>query len=370
MIVIVAPEPSTWLLPLVSQVSKDGPVTIFAPWAHEQSAPRWLPSTLRRALERRRLATPTRLVTVPGFIAVQSLVRLWEKDDVAKRMTARFVLRRAVDAVAARWLPREASMVYAPSCGAENVLAVAAERGQGGTLIEDVPNMRRFHADLDRAARVHPECVFLRRFRAPAAMVARQEAERVLAQRLLVRGAYARDVLLELGVSEARIATLAARVFPARHIEEHRARRYARDHQRVLLAGLASARGGSNEALSALARTRDKRITLLVHAGEGTEPRDLLAHPNVVRASKEERDKLKDVDAVLAPAWCESYPPEIARAHAMGIPVIATRHARGFTPVTREIEPGAALDFGALVSARKGRANAILDDLGGVLGGQ
>jgi hypothetical protein len=76
----------------------------------------------------------------------------------------------------------------------------------------DVPLLRALHRDLDRAAAVWPERSFLRRFRAPSWAIARQEAERVLADLVLVRGAYAHALCLADGIT--RVAMLPAAPVP------------------------------------------------------------------------------------------------------------------------------------------------------------
>ena len=102
--------------------------------------------------------------------------------------------------------------------------------------------------------------------------------------------------------------------------------------KRVLLAGLAAARHGTMEALAAVAAR--PHVTLLVRPGEGMEPADLLAHPQVAVADDAQRRHLRGVDLVLAPAWCETYLAEVTTAAAVGVPVVATQRAAGWlTPV-------------------------------------
>lgn len=107
---------------------------------------------------------------------------------------------------------------------------------------------------------------------------------------------------------------------------------------RVLLAGLAAARHGTNEALAAI--DARPQLTLLIRAGAGLEPAHLLAHPRVAVCTEAERRHLQGVSAVIAPSWCEAYLDEVALAAARGIPVIATRRGAGFAALAAEIPPG------------------------------
>jgi glycosyltransferase involved in cell wall biosynthesis len=138
----------------------------------------------------------------------------------------------------------------------------------------------------------------------------------------------------------------------------------------ALLAGLAAARHGTCEALELLDSRPD--IELRVRAGEGLEPAGLLDHPRVSRASG-----LDGIDLVVAPAWCESYPAELAGAIARGIPVVGTRRAAGFVDLAgrgAEVPPGdtralaAALDIAIAFpswqdEAARWRARAVLGEL-------
>jgi hypothetical protein len=81
------------------------------------------------------------------------------------------------------------------------------------------------------------------------------------------------------------------------------------------------------EALE-LVRARPE-VELLVRAGEGLEPPSLLDHPQV-HSFDSDPGTWSSLDGVLAPAWCESYSPEIYRASADGKALIATKRAIGF----------------------------------------
>ena len=86
--------------------------------------------------------------------------------------------------------------------------------------------------------------------------------------------------------------------------------RPARPTNRIRLAGLAAARHGIDTALEA-ARIAGK--TLVVRIGDGTEPSNL----RQLGVATDDGP----VDAIICPAICETYAPEL---HATGIPVIAS----------------------------------------------
>jgi hypothetical protein len=275
-------------------------------------------------------ASAVRVVTPPR-LAVRIALRAWSRGKTRRQLAARLWLRAAVDTVAARALPDGTRVVIAPSLAARSSFARASRLGATCVLVEDLPWLRQLHDDLDRAGRAHPSCRFLDNYRAPAWALVRQEAERVLATSLFVRGAWSRDALRHV-----RRPTLPLPLPPARP-----APRSPRNGQlRVLLAGLATARNGSVEALAAVRAIPD--AILLVHPGdgEGLHPSSILADPRVAPASATTRSTLASVDAVLAPTWCESYPSEVTLAAAAGIPVIATRRAAGFSPLFAEVPPG------------------------------
>jgi hypothetical protein len=324
MIFVVAPEPAWWLAP---HVRRDKDTRVFAPWATRLRPPSFLPDRLRAFFSRRQLDGA---VTVPGWQLGEGLARWWAGTHAERKLRVRFAVRNAVDHLAAGWVLRlRPDVVVAPACGARRAFAAAHRIGAKTILLEDLPDIRGMHRDLDRAARVHPACSFLNRYRAPATLLARQEAERVLADEILVRGRFARQERIEAGIDPKRIGALPeAAATPMTT--------WLGDRPRVLLAGLAAARHGTLESLAAVEQLGD--VDLLIRAGEGMEPRDLLAHPRVIR------DDGQGANAVIAPTWCEAYPPEVARAVAAGIPIIATRRAAGFADV-RETPVG---DIGAL----------------------
>ena len=316
MIVLVVPEPMSWVEPLERTLAAKA--TTFSPG------------------------------TV--HVASRAIGALWARARTDRRMWLRFARRRLVDHLASQWLPPEVRTVIAPSGGAERVFALAKQRGCQTVLVHDLPCMRELQEDLDEAARRYPDCAFLRRFRAPRSLLARQEAERVLADRVLVRGAYAGRLLVTRGIAPERIERIPTPPEPpGSRTTAPPVRAFTATRGTLLLAGLAAARGGSNEAMQALERR--PHLTLLVRPGEGTEPPELLSHPQVRVASRSEREQLAGVDAVLAPAWCESHPVEVELAAALGVPVIGTTRAMGDVVPAQTVEPGDAHGLGLAIDS-------------------
>ncbi len=339
MITIVAPESAPWLMPILEGAVELGPVTVIAPWAQLSALPPWMPQRLHRYVARRRLpALSLSVLRLPGFAAAELGMRAWTGSRAERLLAGRFARRALTDRLSAVCLPHQTRLVIAPSCGARRVFARARDQGAATVLIEDLPNLRRLHRDLDVACGRHPRSSFLRRYRAPARTLARQEAERVLAQRIVVRGAFAADLLRAAGIQDHKLAGFQVPVEAPKPVTVRL------DPPRVLLAGLATGRSGVVEALSAVEQVPGAR--LLVRAGEGLEPADLLAHPQVQRAGTAALERLDGVDLVLAPAWCESYPRPVQLAAAAGVPVLATSRAAGFAV----LPPDAALDPGDATS--------------------
>lgn len=252
---------------------------------------------------------PTDAVRItPPRLATRALFRAAGRD-AGRRVRARLGLRMAWDRLVT--LPADATRVYAPSLGARETLAEARRRGIEAILVEDLPDLRGLHRDLDRAARRHPDCSLLRRFRASHATLARQEAERVLAtERLCDRPGQGSPI--EWG--------------PIAPVSPRRGRR-------VLLCGLPVARNGSVEALGAILGLEG---TLVARRGETVEPggaRLELVDPATL-------GDLDGIGVVIAPALCESRHAALAQASAHGIPTIATTLAAGRTRVDDLVEPG------------------------------
>jgi hypothetical protein len=307
-IAVVAPEPAPWLAALLR-----------APEA-------WLGDCGRDRLV---LFAPWR---APGWRAAGRVLGRALRDRTRLEMAGRLLVRAAVDRAVARLLPGDLRAVVAPSGGALACFAVAARRGAATVLVQDLPLLRQLHADLDEAARRHPTCALLRRYRAPADHVVRQEREQVLAGRILARGLFAAEQLLAAG---RRVRPLAGGAWPepppaagpgaaGRRAPAGRA---GAAGPRVLLAGPPCGRSGVMEALAAVAALPGAE--LLVRASDAVEPAGLLGWPMVRLARASELRDLAGVDAVIAPALCESHPPEVPRAVALGVPVVATRRAAG-----------------------------------------
>jgi len=324
MIAVVAPEPAPWVEALArapqALLGDAGrqPLLLFAPWR------------------------------VPGWRAVDGALghclRGWTALEMAKRLS----WRAAIDQAAARLMPADVAAVVAPSCGALASLAAATRRGASAILVEDLPLFRQLHADLDEAARRHPECGLLARYRAPAERIVRQEREHAVADRILVRGQFAAERHLAAG---HRVRPLGG--VEAAPVGVTRDERGAGPRLRLLLAGAPCGRSGVVEALGAVAALPG--AVLLVRPSDAMEPAGLLARASVRLASPSEVSRLAGVDAVIAPAPCESYPPEVARAAALGVPVIATRRAAGpvdLATAGAEIEP---FDVEGLVAALRDR---------------
>lgn len=330
---VLAPEPAPWLQQLSWVLGPMEQGEVLAPWALPPLLKEWLPAPrrLRAAWGRRTIPVPQgfRVWGLPGWAAVEGGMRL-AAPSAAATFRARFALRKRVAQAAAALLPRSVETVIAPSLCAREVFAMARSRGARCVLVEDLPSLRALHADLDEAASRHPEEDFLRNHRASAEDVARQEAERLLADELWVRSEFCRERLLSAGHSSERIRELSPPLEAAgsaRPAPRHRPE--AQTQWVALLAGPALARGGLREALAAVEAR--PQWSLWVRPAEGTDPQHL-SHPRVRRVTEKEQRALLGVDAVLAPSWCESHPPELARAVARGIPVIATDRASGFLP--------------------------------------
>jgi hypothetical protein len=269
------------------------------------AAPAWLaraPGAVGRYARRRGAPHD---VDAPALLAVEAGLRAWAGGATDRRYRIDFAMRAAIDAWAAREVRRRRPrIVVAPSLAARRTFAAAREIGAATVLAVDVPLLRALHRDLDRAAAAWPARDFLRRFRAPSWAIARQDAERVMADLVVVRGAYARALCLADGVPAARLAILPG--LPPRAVPVPRVAT-----GRIRLAGLAAARHGVD---TALAVAQLLGVTLVVRVGEGTEPAELARRDGVAVDDD-------PVDAIVCPAICEAYPDEL---RAIGIPIIAS----------------------------------------------
>jgi glycosyltransferase involved in cell wall biosynthesis len=249
-----------------------------------------------------------------GYPLAELAARAWARTKTDRTLHARFVFRD----LGGRWAAKQACLtradtVIAPSCAARALFAAAPQAKK--ILLLDMPGLRALHDDLDLAAAHNARSVYLNRYRAPDWVLVNQEVEWQLADEIHVRGRFVQDLLIARGIPEDKIQ------FVPQRIEQPVARKEGRagSQVRVLLAGLASARHGTHELLSAL----HERPWLEIYArsGEGCEPAEFVQHPRVHRATKE---SLAEVDAVVVPSFCETYLPELRQAKASGIPVIAT----------------------------------------------
>ncbi len=336
---LLAPEPSEWLPTVLGRLMVTPADRLFAPWALHRPPPAWLGPRLRAAWIRRR-ADGVQVLTLPGWSVVEGMRRLYARSTAA-RYRSHFVLRQHLSRIAAQRLPRSVKTVIAPSLAARELFAVARRQGARCVLVEDLPSLRQLCSDLDRAAQQHPQARFLSNHRPSAAHVARQEAERLLADERWVRGPFTTALLAEAGLGSEPLVPRAG------WCEVHEARPLT--GRTLLLAGGATARAGVYEALAALEAR--PQWTLLARGGEGTEP-VARRHPRVRLLSG--AASLQGVVAVLAPAWSEHHAAELEAASREGVPVIASDRAApwsGHLPIP-------VGDVGALVRARAGRERA------------
>ena len=305
-IAIIAATAGRPLDALVTACREVAATELWSPLA----TPSWLarsPGAIGRYAERRRVAHHVD-VDAPYLLAVDAGLRALGAGRTDRRYRADFALRAAIDAWAAREVRRRRPrVVVAPSLAAQRTFAAAREIGAATVLAVDLPLLRALNRDLDRAARAWPDRGFLRRFRAPSWAIARQEAERVMADLVLVRGAYAHALCRADGVPAAQLAMLPVPPQPKPHAWTPP----PAPTGRIQLAGLAAARHGVD---TALAVARELGRTLVVRVGEGTEPGDLVHRAGVAVDDG-------PVDAIVCPAVCETYPAEV---RATGIPVIAS----------------------------------------------
>ncbi len=333
-------EPSPWVRHALSKLAPEN-LQRLAPWA----LPAWAASAAPQALQRfASLRVETSAKSALGFTALELAGRLYSRGRRDRMFRSQFALRAA----GAMWAAStreaaDAQHLLAPSLAARRLFAKHAHAET--TLLLDLPLFRTMHDDLDRAAKKHPECEFLRRYRAPSWAIVEQECEIAMADRVIVRGRFAREEVINLGVSPSQVSVLEP---PCTPVVPRRVRTPGELH--VLLPGLAAARHGTSELLATL----QGRPWLRVHLrqGEGAEPKELLSHPQVVVANQH---TLGQVDAVIAPSLCEAYFPELQVAARSGIATIATERAAGATPhdeltleLPMDVERGLACALDAL----------------------
>lgn len=299
---VIAPEPVDWLAEVEGHT--------IAPWA----LPFRGPGTF---LRRRHLKG---VVGWPGWTLLEALARAWARTDTARSYRARFALRQLVARLAR---PNRHEELMAPSLGA---LELFAQHQGKKTLLLDLPLLSQLNGDLQTAAVSNPQSRLLRRFRAERADIVRQEQEFALADEIWVGNKFALDLLKARGLPclpWTPPSPLTPRVSPGTDI---------------LLAGMATARNGIFQILEVLERRPEWRLR--VRLGDGLEPRELLAHPQVSLARG-----FESVAAVVAPSWVECTPIEIRQAENLGVPTVATSRACGFTAARLvEVNDSSALE--------------------------
>ena len=326
---VILPDPSPPAAAAAREIAGDG-ARWLVPWAIDPRLGKRGPTPWRR-FAARRSAPVDRFAAIAAWPLVDLALAAWTAGRTDRRYRSMMWRRRAVAAIAARALGG-VDRIIAPSLAALEPFAAAGPDVER-VLIEDLPGLRQLHVDLERAAARHPDCGFLRRYRAPDDQIVRQETEAVLADRVIVRGHLAAGRHREK-------ARLASRYRPRPGGQPIAA-------GEIVLAGLAAARHGSCEVLEALEALPDLRVVF--RTGEGVEPPALLHHPRA-RGLAGPVD-IRGAAAVIAPSWVETYPTELACAAALGIPIIATRRAAGLlgdAELAAVIEPG---DGAGLITA-------------------
>ncbi len=317
---IIAPEPAPWLRPLLDTLSGEE-VLVIAPWA--------VPGALASLFPRNALAS-VRHVALPGWFAARALaqraaVALGSGADLAFTLHARV----ALDALVAAWVPKQVTQVFAPSLAAQRTFAKTRAEG---VLLQDLPSFRALHAGLDAAAEQLPFATFLKNYRAPRHLLVRQEAEHVLARRVLVTSRFARKALRKRGVASERLGVLP---LPSRAVPLTFDPR-SRD---VLLAGTSASRHGLEVALAAIAQTDD----LVLWARRGPGYRE---HPRL----RSYEGPPPPIRAVVAPAWVETFARETEAAARGGVPLIGTDRALGWLEGAAIMEPGDSERLGAFLT--------------------
>lgn len=336
-------EPSTWLEAALQSCTESG-THVLAPWLLPSWVSQVAPSPLKRFTSVRAFGEGRGAV---GFTALELAARVYSRGRRHKIFQSQFALRQASSIWASHTRElTQAKRILAPSLSARRLFAARSEAE--AILLLDLPLFRTMHEDLDRAAAAHPDCKFLQRYRAPSWAILEQECEIAMADRLVVRGRFAQQELIKLGVSPERITVLEISYAP---VVPERTR--IPGELRVLLPGLAAARHGTAQLLALLETRPWLRIAL--RPGEGAEPASLMRHAQV---SVAKNDTLAGVHAVVAPSLCEAYFAEVQIAAASGIPVIATMRGAGAVPhdeltieLPDDVERGLACALDALHQA-------------------
>jgi hypothetical protein len=180
-------------------------------------------------------------------------------------------------------------------------------------LMQALP-MDRIQAELDRAARVHPDEPTLRDFRADDALVEAERRALEAATRWI--GAHAEAMAL----AGAKAHVLPWRLPPvAASNAASKAASTAPRPLRVLFPASSLVRKGALELSSAL---QGMPVELLLPMRDGGEPARWGAIP--LRRIAPGEDALSQCDVVALPAWVEHQPRVLLAAIARGVPVIAT----------------------------------------------
>ncbi len=314
--IVVVPEPTDWLRPVLEILQQSGPVEVFAPWV----LPRVLAPLGRRVgFIRRR--DGRELPTARGrgrgrgrgwFTAAELITRCVCLGKTAANLRNGVRLRALVDRAAAHHIARgpAPSLIVAPSLSARRSFAQGRRMGSACLLIEDLPDFDSLVDGLDALALAHPQALFLRNHRPSPHAHARQRAERWQADAIGVRGrvAWHRIGAGKVRVQLPRTPLVAA---PARGGD-------------VLFAGPALARCGSTQLPQLLAELPG--VTIRVLPGPRSEPPALDNHPRI-RIHRGEA--LHGIGAVLSLSPLESHPTSVTRALDAGVPVVGTTCSTG-----------------------------------------
>ena len=350
MIAVVAPQPVAWMQQVCALARQrfGTQVAILAPWSlaipsaasdgsltglRALSARFGAKFATRLAFVRRRMQPAGDAAIVragAGWLGVEALSLAYGHNDAARAWHTRFGLRVLADAWAAKRIlslmqRNRLHAVIAPTWAAQRVFAIARAAQAATVLIEDYPQLRRLNQDLDALAVIHTDAMLARRVRASTAMIVRQEQEQVLATERWSRAMWDPTVqALGASTGARHIAAGPPATLHARATQPAAAVPF-----RVLLAGPPLARNGSFEALAML--TQHPSMQLYILHGEAGEPAALLSHARVTRVQAGAIPWHR-IDAVIAPAWCETARPELAEAIGHQIPVWATLCAAAHLP--------------------------------------
>lgn len=177
--------------------------------------------------------------------------------------------------------------------------------------------------------------------RPDAWMLAREQREYAMADRILVLSSFARDSFAAEGCASSRLAVLplgvdVAAFRPSDEIRAARAQRIRSGQPlRVLYVGTLSARKGLVDLVETATRLTGERIEFRLVGAETPESRVLLARAgaNVTRAGKVAQSDLPSVyhqsDVFLFPTIEDGFGLVLTQAKAAGLPIICTNHCAG-----------------------------------------